>query len=170
VTVAVVRGGQEGDPDGDAGRWVRLGAFALIFDDERRLLLCHRRDLDVWDLPGGGVEPGEAPWDAVVREVAEETGLQVTVDGLTGVYRKPVELVLVFACVVTGGTLRLTEEADAHQWRAVHDLPANLSPNHRQRVHDAVAGSAALGGAEDAAGVPALRVQPDYRAGRLGGR
>ena len=153
------------------GRRVRLGAFAVVFDDEGRLLVCHRRDLDVWDLPGGGVEAGEAPWDAVVREVAEETGLEVRVDGLTGVYRKPAELVLVFACGVTGGALRLTEETDAHDWRAVHALPANMSPNHRQRVHDAVAyAAAARSAAAGAAVAPALRVQPDHQTGRASAR
>ena len=169
MTTAAVRGRHEGD--GDTGWWVRLGAFAVIFDDAGRLLVCHRRDLDVWDLPGGGVEPGEAPWDAVVREVAEETGLEVKVDALTGVYRKPVELVLVFTCWITGGALRLTEETDAHDWRAVHALPANMSPNHRQRVHDAVAyATAARGVAAGPAVAPALRLQPDYRAGRVGSR
>jgi len=33
-----------------------IGAFAIIFDDAGRVLLCHRRDIDVWNLPGGGVE------------------------------------------------------------------------------------------------------------------
>ena len=40
------------------------GAFAIIYDDERRVLLCHRRDVDAWNLPGGRVEDNEAPWDA----------------------------------------------------------------------------------------------------------
>ncbi len=34
-----------------------LGAFALLYDGEGRILLCHRRDADVWNLPGGQVEP-----------------------------------------------------------------------------------------------------------------
>jgi 8-oxo-dGTP pyrophosphatase MutT (NUDIX family) len=52
-----------------------IGAFAIIFDEGGRVLLCHRRDLDVWNLPGGGVESREMPDEAVVREVKEETGL-----------------------------------------------------------------------------------------------
>ncbi|HKF36666.1 MAG TPA: NUDIX domain-containing protein, partial [Ktedonobacteraceae bacterium] len=37
----------------------RIGVFALIFDDEGRILLGHRRDVDWWNLPGGGMEVGE---------------------------------------------------------------------------------------------------------------
>jgi 8-oxo-dGTP pyrophosphatase MutT (NUDIX family) len=36
-----------------------IGAFALIFDEHNRVLLCHRRDMDLWNLPGGGVEREE---------------------------------------------------------------------------------------------------------------
>ncbi len=54
-----------------------LGAFAIIFDNHQRVLLSHRRDMDAWNLPGGGVESGETPVEAVIREVTEETGLEV---------------------------------------------------------------------------------------------
>ena len=60
----------------------RFGAFALIFDDRDRVLLCLRDDLNIWNLPGGGVELGESPWEAVVREVEEETGLELIERGL----------------------------------------------------------------------------------------
>jgi 8-oxo-dGTP diphosphatase len=45
-----------------------IGAFAIIVDTESRILLCHRMDLDMWNPPGGRVEVGESPSDAVVRE------------------------------------------------------------------------------------------------------
>ncbi len=38
-----------------------IGAFAIILDSQQRVLLCHRRDIDQWNLPGGGVMSGEAP-------------------------------------------------------------------------------------------------------------
>src|SRR6267378_7972806 len=56
-----------------------MGAFAVIFDAEANVLLCHRTDRDAWNLPGGKVEAGEAPWEAAVREVHEEIGLHVRV-------------------------------------------------------------------------------------------
>lgn len=65
-----------------------IGAFAVIFDEHSRVLLCHRRDLDVWNLPGGGVESGELSTEAVIRETKEETGLDVVVERLVGVYGK----------------------------------------------------------------------------------
>ena len=65
---------------------LRVAAYAVI---ERRgkILLTHwRRDhLHGWTLPGGGLEPGEDPRDAVVREVLEETGLEARVGKLIGV-------------------------------------------------------------------------------------
>lgn len=58
-----------------------IGVSAVIFDARGRVLLCHRRDMDVWNLPGGVVESGELPTEAVVREAKEETGLEVSVEG-----------------------------------------------------------------------------------------
>ena len=54
----------------------RIGVFALIFD-EGHILLGHRRDIDWWNLPGGGMEAGETVDEALRREVREETGLEV---------------------------------------------------------------------------------------------
>jgi ADP-ribose pyrophosphatase YjhB (NUDIX family) len=62
-------------------------AFATIFDDKRRVLLCRRRDIDAWNLPGGGVEAGETPWHAAVREVREEVGLEWRIADGPAVFR-----------------------------------------------------------------------------------
>jgi len=48
-----------------------IGVFAVIFNKKKEILLCHRRDYDLWNLPGGGVEKGESPWQAVARETKE---------------------------------------------------------------------------------------------------
>ena len=64
-------------------------AAVAIKDDERRLLLTRRRDDGTWCLPGGHVQPGESWAQAGVREVEEETGWGVALDGLLGVYSDP---------------------------------------------------------------------------------
>jgi 8-oxo-dGTP diphosphatase len=118
----------------------RIGVYALIFDDEGRILLGHRRDIDWWNLPGGGMEAGETVDEALCREVREETGLEVKVERLVGVYSKPQkqEVVLTFRCRTTGGTLHATEEARENHYFVPDSLPRNLLPKHRQRIEDAV--------------------------------
>ena len=65
-----------------------IGAFGIITDEKDRVLLCHRRAFDLWNLPGGRVEVGESPWSALVREIEEETCLKVVPVHLSGVYSK----------------------------------------------------------------------------------
>lgn len=43
----------------------QAGAFGTILNERHEVLLCHRRDLDLWNAPGGLVEASESPWDAV---------------------------------------------------------------------------------------------------------
>lgn len=118
-----------------------LGAFAVITNGRGEVLLCHRTDYDLWNMPGGGVEDGESPWEAVVRETREEVRLDVVVERLTGVYWKPTfpELVLAFACRVVGGELGTSDEADDARYFPADDLPENISPRQVERIHDALA-------------------------------
>jgi 8-oxo-dGTP diphosphatase len=118
-----------------------IGAFAIIFDDQDRVLLCHRRDLDVWNLPGGGVESGELPTEAVIREVKEETDLEAAVEKLVGVYGKTDkkdELVFSFLCRIIGGQLSSSAEASECQYFNVEHLPPNTSPKQVERILDAM--------------------------------
>jgi len=122
------------------------GAFAIICDEKRRVLLCHRRDIDAWNLPGGRVEEGEAPWDAAIRETREEVGLEVEVTRLTGLYWRPErsELVFTFECRVLSGTPSLSDEADKVGYFALDGLPANTGLKHAERIRDALAGGPAV--------------------------
>jgi 8-oxo-dGTP pyrophosphatase MutT (NUDIX family) len=89
----------------------------LIFDRHNRLLLLRHANGDLWAAPGGAIDPGEAPQDAVVREVWEETGLLVTPVQLCGVFSgaefrigyangdEVLYVMAVFECREIGGTL-----------------------------------------------------------------
>ncbi len=116
----------------------RVGVFGIITDDKDRVLLCHRRDFDLWNLPGGGVETGESPWDALVREIKEETGLEAAPVHLSGVYSKPEsnEIVFSFFCRVTGGAARLTDEADRIEYFPLDRIPNNTVPKQVERIED----------------------------------
>ena len=117
-----------------------IGIFGLIFDEQDRILLCHRRDYDLWNLPGGGLEGGETPWNGLIREVKEETGLDVEIENLVGVYSKTDqnEIVFNFRCGVIGGELTLNDEADRLEYFAFDEIPSNTSPKQVERINDAL--------------------------------
>ncbi|EFH89097.1 NUDIX hydrolase [Ktedonobacter racemifer] len=117
----------------------RIGISALIFR-QGQILLAHRSDIDWWNLPGGGMELGETLEQTVSREVLEETGLQVAIERLVGVYSKPQkqEVVLSFLCRITGGELTTTLESRECRFFSPDAIPANTLPKHRQRIEDAL--------------------------------
>lgn len=121
----------------------RTGAYAVSRAADGSVLLTRGSELSafpgVWSLPGGGVEHGEHPADAVVRELAEETGLVVAVTGVRAVVSDVIALPspedlfehtdrIIYDVTVTGGELRSEVDgtSDLAQWvppGAVADLP-----------------------------------------------
>lgn len=118
-----------------------IGVFGIIFNEHEKVLLCHRLDYDLWNLPGGGLEPGEAPWQGVIREVKEEVGLDVDAERLAGVYSKPEEneIVFSFICKITGGKISTSNEADLIEYFSFEELPKNMSLKQKERIKDALA-------------------------------
>ncbi len=118
-----------------------LAASAVVTDNDGRFLLVkrgHQPAQGLWSLPGGSVEDGETLAQAAVREVKEETGLDIA----TGdeVWLIHVELahgrhyeVHAFAATVTGGVLGAGDDADDAKWCTVCDLSdLDLTPH----LHD----------------------------------
>ena len=99
---------------------------AVITRPDGRVLLIQRGNepgLGLWSLPGGRVEPGEFDEEAVAREVAEETGLTVTVGKLAGrVRRGRYDIGDYFATVVSGELAAATDALDA-RWADPRELP-----------------------------------------------
>lgn len=116
----------------------KIGAFAIIMDEKQRILFCHRTDYDLWNLPGGLVEENESPWNAVIREVKEETGFDVDISKFTGVYSKPDrnEIVFSFKCNVIGGELTKSYESDDFKYFSFEEIPENSSKNQIARIKD----------------------------------
>ncbi|MGH8860820.1 MAG: NUDIX hydrolase [Jatrophihabitantaceae bacterium] len=119
-------------------------AGAIVFDPDGRLLLTlrgHAPSAGTWSLPGGRCRPGEVAANACVREVAEETGLQVRVERLVGRVERagPGDVgydIADFACTVVGGRLRAGDDAVEARWvaRAGFDaLP--LAPLLAETLH-----------------------------------
>jgi 8-oxo-dGTP diphosphatase len=117
-----------------------VAAYAVVQNERAEVLLTRRREGGEWVLPGGSVEAAEAPWEAVVREVREETGLEVDVARLIGVYvkRRETDIVLVFAAKAVAGELRRSDERDAVRFVAVDGLPAATSRQDADRIADAL--------------------------------
>ncbi len=140
-----------GDRIGREGA-LRVGASALIFDEAReKILMTQRSDNSRWCLPGGGMDPGESASETCIREVMEETGLEVRVIRLIGVYTTPDMLIeyrdgnkiqpvtFSFEAEVTGGELGLSDETIDFGWYTVAEIDAmDTLEHHLTRIHDAV--------------------------------
>jgi len=116
----------------------KVGADAAIFNDRGEILLMERSDGSGWCLPCGFVEPNEKPVEATIREVREETGLEIEITQLVGVFTRkasaaygPHTLVaIVHLCKVTGGKLRLSHEGLALRYCPLHSVQ-NWHANHK---------------------------------------
>ncbi len=116
-----------------------LGVFPIIFDDQNRILLAHRTDRDMWNLPGGSVESHESPWQAVVREVKEEIDVAVTVLRLVSVHIRMEEnhLSFAFECRIISGEIQTSPEADQVKYFALSAIPLNTALGHVLHIQDA---------------------------------
>jgi ADP-ribose pyrophosphatase YjhB (NUDIX family) len=124
---------------------VGMGACCAIFDaDGHVLLVRHDYGRRNWELPGGGAEPGESPDETALRELREETGLEVTIERLTGVYSEPDHergafLHVVFRCRPPVGAVPKPsppEIAEVGFW-PVESLPRPISDFTERRIADA---------------------------------
>ena len=112
---------------------------------EGKILLTQREDFETWILPSGGVEDGESLAQAAIRETKEETGLDVELTRLVGVYSRlsnmsPGYMVL-FAARPIGGEIKCQEgETIAVEWFAFDEIPGPLSAGHKRRIEDAISG------------------------------
>lgn len=117
-----------------------VSVAGAVLREDGRLLAIRRADNGTWELPGGVLELTEPPEAGVRREVLEETGIEVEVEGLTGVYKNTTRgiVALVFRCKPTGGTERTSEESTAVAWLTPEEVSAQMSEVYAIRLLDAL--------------------------------
>ena len=120
------------------------GVAAAVLDEAGRVLLIRRRIAPFrgeWALPAGYQEIDEDPRDTVLREVREETGIEIEVGELFDVLwvaddpRRPAD-VLVYLCRPVGGELAPSDDAEAAEWFHLDELPDQVGFDNRERVLD----------------------------------
>ncbi len=134
------------------GAAIHVGCTGLLFDDKHeKFLLTRRADNGQWCIPGGHMEAGESAAETVIREMLEETGLQVEIIKLIGVYSSPdimVEyqsgkhmqpVVLNFEVRQVGGTLGTSDEVTEYDFFSLKDLDEiDFMSIHKVRIIDAL--------------------------------
>ncbi len=110
-----------------------------------RILVVQRRDNAHWEPPGGVLELDETFEDGVRREVVEETGVQVEVERLSGVYKNLTRgiVALVFRCHPIGGDASATDESRRVAWFTEDEVRQHMAPAYAIRVLDALGEGAA---------------------------
>ncbi|HSX10530.1 MAG TPA: NUDIX domain-containing protein [Chlamydiales bacterium] len=115
-------------------------AGVVFSPDGYSVLLTKRRDVPVWVLPGGGIDPPESPQKAVVREILEETGFTVKVDRLVGDYipiNRLSKRTYLYECTILSGSARLSEETRGVAFFPLAQLPP-LPPPYGEWIADAM--------------------------------
>lgn len=114
-------------------------AAAIFEGGKGKVLLIKRRDIPIWTLPGGGIEQGEDPETAVIREVEEETGYKVRVSRKVGEYYPPNKLTsytYLYECAIVSGTPTIGLETKEIQFFSFDQLPHLTPPPYPEWILD----------------------------------
>jgi 8-oxo-dGTP diphosphatase len=121
-----------------------VSVAAVVVREDGRALAIQRRDNAKWEPPGGVLELDETIEDGLRREVREETGLEVDIDRLSGVYKNLERgiVALVFRCSPGEGAPGPSAEAEAVDWLDRDVIRDRMDPAYAVRVLDALDGAA----------------------------
>ena len=135
------------DPTAPKANRIVVAVTVFVVNDQEQVLLIERSDNGLWSLPGGGQDIGENIERTAVRETLEETGIQIEVSGLVGIYSDPNHVVAYddgevrqqFSICLRGryvsGQPTASDESTLVQWvgrEALNDL--EIHPSMRLRI------------------------------------
>ncbi|GGM64600.1 NUDIX hydrolase [Longimycelium tulufanense] len=140
------------DPNAPEPNSIAIAVSAFVQDSAGRILMIRRSDNDRYSIPGGQLELGETLTQTVARELREETGIEVEVTGLIGIYSNPRHVIayddgevrqefsICFRARPLGGRLRTSSESKEVLWAEPERLDAlNIHPSIRLRITHALA-------------------------------
>ncbi|MFE7774491.1 NUDIX hydrolase [Streptomyces sp. NPDC057445] len=143
------------DPKAPKANSIVPSVTAVALNEAGEVLLIHKTDNDLWALPGGGVDVGESVADAAVRETKEETGFDIVVTGLVGLYTNPAHVMayddgevrqqfsICFTAKITGGKLRTSSESKEVAFVRPDRLDElRIHPSMRMRIDRGLSGEA----------------------------
>ena len=163
------------DPNAPVPNSIVPAASAVVTNDAGEILLQRRSDNDLWALPGGTMDLGERIAETVVREVREETGLEVEVTGIVGVYSDPGHVIaysdgevrqefnLCFAARLVGGQLSVSDESTEVRWVAPTGDRGAADARVDPAAHQALLGARPRRPSPDYSGTPAARRRSSVR-------
>jgi ADP-ribose pyrophosphatase YjhB (NUDIX family) len=139
------------DPAAPKANSIVVAVTAAVRNDRGELLLIERTDNGLWALPGGAQDIGESVVQAARREVNEETGVDVEITGLSGIYSDPQHVIayddgevrqefsLCFHAKPLGGELRSSSESKEACWVSPDSLQdLKIHPSMRLRINHAL--------------------------------
>ena len=140
------------NPDAPAATSVVPSANVVVVNDEGQILLIRRTDNDNWAVPGGAMDLGESIADCAVRETREESGMDVEITAMTGIYTNPRHLIeytsngevrqefsVVFSATPVGGEIATSSESSEVRWVSPDELDRfAMHPSMRTRIEHAL--------------------------------
>jgi len=126
------------------------GVAAVIVNEAGQVLLQLRSDSGTWGLPGGAIDPGEEPAEALVREIREETALEIVPERIVGVYSgadfrvryangdEAMIVSITFRCRPLGGPPRVNDDESLEVRYFSPDTLPPMAARHRLRIEDAL--------------------------------
>lgn len=141
------------DPEAPAANSLVVAVAVVVIDDDGGVLMIERTDNGKWALPGGAQELGESVRDAAVRETREETGIEVEVSGVVGLYSDPKHVIayddgevrqefsICLSARPLGGTPTASDESRVVRWVPASDLDSlAIDPQMRRRIDHGLLG------------------------------